>query len=151
VEVEVELWELEARESIRATMAAYNAAGDRGRPEGLAACFAADGVLDGPGGAIEGRAAIEAEIQGIIERGSAGAARKFVHHHVSSIDIYELTPQAARVRCYYAVLTDQGLDHWGRYEDQLVPVDGRWLFAYRRARTDGFVPGSWYESTNQGA
>jgi hypothetical protein len=151
VEVEMELWELEARESIRATMAAYNAAGDRGRADGLAACFAEDGVLEGPSGPVAGRAAIEADINGIIERGSTGAQRKFVHHHVSSIDIYDVTPNAARVRCYYEVLTDQGLDHWGRYDDELVPVEGRWLFARRRARTDGFVPGSWYESTNAGA
>ena len=33
------------------------------------------------------------------------------------------------VSSYFAVHTDVGLDHWGRYRDVLIPVDGRWLFA----------------------
>ena len=41
-----------------------------------------------------------------------------------------------------AALTNIGVDHWGRYRDVLVPVDGRWLFASREAVADGFSPDS---------
>jgi len=39
-------------------------------------------------------------------------------------------------------VTERGPDHWGRYRDRLVVRDGRWLFAHRRARADGYAPGS---------
>jgi hypothetical protein len=40
------------------------------------------------------------------------------------------------------VLTNIGVDHWGRYRDVLVPVENRWLFASRQAIADGFSPQS---------
>ena len=43
---------------------------------------------------------------------------------------------------YFLALTNIGVDHWGRYRDVLVPVDGRWLFASREAVADGFSPES---------
>jgi hypothetical protein len=46
------------------------------------------------------------------------------------------------VSSYFAVHTDVGLDHWGRYRDVLVPVSGRWLFAHRSIGVDGFADSS---------
>ena len=43
----------------------------------------------------------------------------------------------ARSRCYFQVLMADGLDHWGRYVDELVRVDGEWRFARRRVSVDG--------------
>jgi hypothetical protein len=43
---------------------------------------------------------------------------------------------------YFLALTNIGVDHWGRYRDVLVPVNGRWLFASREAVADGFSPES---------
>jgi hypothetical protein len=54
--------------------------------------------------------------------------------------------ERARGRCYYAVLTDRGLDHWGRYVDEYRREGERWLFAKRRATVDGRAPGSWSEA-----
>ena len=46
------------------------------------------------------------------------------------------------VSSYFAVHTDIGLDHWGRYRDVLFPVEGRWLFAHRRISVDAFAADS---------
>ena len=51
--------------------------------------------------------------------------------------------ETATSRCYYQVLTDRGLDHWGRYIDRYRRVDGRWRFAERKVTTDGVIPGGW--------
>jgi hypothetical protein len=45
--------------------------------------------------------------------------------------------------CTFVVLTDRGLDHWGRYRDAYVRDGSRWLFRQRRVRVDGWTPGSW--------
>ena len=42
------------------------------------------------------------------------------------------------------MITDIGLDHWGRYRDRLVPVGERWLLAQRSVKTDGYAPGSFF-------
>jgi hypothetical protein len=34
------------------------------------------------------------------------------------------------------------VDHWGRYRDEIAPVDGRWLFDHRRVSLDGRRPES---------
>jgi hypothetical protein len=43
-----------------------------------------------------------------------------------------------------------GLDHWGRYTDRFVRVDGTWLFAQRSVRVDGATPGGWAALRGQG-
>jgi hypothetical protein len=45
-----------------------------------------------------------------------------------------------RTTCYFSALTQIGLDHWGRYRDLLIPVGGRWLFARRDVKVDGYAP-----------
>jgi hypothetical protein len=142
----LETWELIARECIRNTIASYNANGDHCRTVDLAACFTEDGILERPsrGAPVVGRANIENLFTRLIEQGSLQPPG-FVHHHVASVAILSLSPSAATVRSYFQVMTDHGLDHWGRYVDRLVPVDGDWLFARRRGYIDGRVDGSWIE------
>ena len=41
------------------------------------------------------------------------------------------------------MVSETGLDHWGRYRDRLVPADGGWRFAHRSVRTDGYAPDGW--------
>lgn len=144
---EMERTELIARESIRALLAAYTWAGDRGRSGAVAACFTADGVLDvgAHGGTWEGRATIEAELDAVAERVAAsGDAPTRVNHHVSSIDIELCDPTSARVRSYFCVYTEAGADHWGSYRDDVVldAADGGWRFARRTVRVTGTAPGS---------
>ena len=69
-----------------------------------------------------------------------------IRHYTSNLSIDVIGPDEANARCYFLALTETGVDHWGRYRDELVPVDDRWRFAHRFVRTDGVVPGGWAET-----
>ena len=135
--------ELASREAIRERIAAYNQAGDRGRLEALAACFIRSGVLVLPDGRrLEGRAAIQAELEAVGRDLATRTTRPVLRHHVASLSIELEGSDAARARAYFSVYTEAGLDHWGGYADRLVREDGAWLFAERRVRLDGATPTS---------
>ena len=68
-------------------------------------------------------------------------AVRLIRHHVSNLRIEVESPEVARGASYFFVVTDRGPDHWGRYRDEYVCRDGRWLFRHRRARLDGYAPG----------
>lgn len=142
----MDAWELEIRESVRQTLADYTAATDRFDLRALAACFAPAGVLEFTGGAqpLTGPAAIEAGLGAAMggPRGPGKPMPTHVRHHVSSIRFGSVARDRVEVSSYFAVHTDVGLDHWGRYRDQLIPVDGQWLFAHRRISVDAFSPNS---------
>jgi hypothetical protein len=127
-----------AREQIRDVISRYNHAGDRGRLDELARCFAPDGVLDlkdvPP---LEGRDAIEAHLRGVVSRLADATTRPVLRHHVSSTRIELVGGDAATAASYFLVFTEVGLDHWGRYGDRFVRVGGEWLIAHRRVRVDG--------------
>ena len=144
----MELWELEARESIRDLVARYNANGDAGRFDPLLALFVEDAVLEVPKQRIEGRAAIRAFFEAVA--GGEGGRRpvRLLRHHTATLQIDVHSPSEAGGRCYYQVFTETGLDHWGRYVDDYRRVEGRWLFSRRRVTVDGAVPGSWAESSH---
>src|SRR3954469_18496047 len=92
-----ELWELDARERIRDTIAAYHEAGDRYRLEELAGCFAQDRVpeINGTEPAV-GRSAIVTmlgqQVDGPRAAGSADAQKFYVRHHVSSLRFASVSP-----------------------------------------------------------
>jgi hypothetical protein len=136
-------WELEIRESVRQTLADYTAATDWFDLQALAACFAPDGILEFTGGTgpLVGPDAIEEGLGAAIARTPDQTRRMPTHvrHHVSSIRFGAVTRGKVDVSSYFAVHTDIGLDHWGRYRDVLVPVEDRWLFARRRISVDAFA------------
>jgi SnoaL-like domain len=144
----VEAWELEVRESVRQTLADYTAATDRFDLRALASCFGEEGVLEFTGGVepLTGAAAIEAGLGAVTRPSNSGqaAGRSLTHvrHHVSSIQFGSVARDRVEVSSYFAVHTDIGLDHWGRYRDVLIPVNGRWLFAHRRISVDAFAADS---------
>jgi hypothetical protein len=136
-----DLWELDARERVRDTIAAYHEGGDRYRLAELAACFTEDGVLEIRGRErAEGRDAIVELLSGPWEVPPPDGF--YVRHHVSSVRIESVTPEEARSTAYFFVLTPVGPDHWGRYRDTLVPVGERWLFRHRFVAVDGYAPDS---------
>jgi hypothetical protein len=140
------LWELDIRESVRQTLADYTAATDRFDLRALAACFGPNGVLVFTGGTepLMGPAAIEAGLLAAMTRepDRKGTAPKHVRHHVSSVRFGSVARDRVEVSSYFAVHTDVGLDHWGRYRDELIPVNDQWLFARRRISVDAFSPSS---------
>ncbi|MED5812103.1 nuclear transport factor 2 family protein [Mycolicibacterium sp. 050232] len=139
-------WELSIREAARQLLADYTAATDRFDLRELAACFASDGILEFTGGAdpLTGPAAIEAGLGAAMSAPPDATRTKptFVRHHVSSIRFGAVSTERVEVSSYFAVYTDVGLDHWGRYRDLLVSEEGRWLFGYRRISVDAFAPAS---------
>jgi hypothetical protein len=138
----VELWELVARESVRQTIAAYNYGGDRGRLGELAAAFAPDGVLQiGDREPLVGPAAIERGLTSVLQ---VDPAPTVVHHHVATTYFRSVSPEGIETSSYFHVLSDVGLDHWGRYGDRFVPVGDRWLLAHRHVVTSGFSPDSFF-------
>jgi hypothetical protein len=143
----MELWELAARERIRDTLARYNWSGDGLRLDDLAQTFCEDGELELRGNEpIRGRAAIVAVLGGVVTGPSTAAAatgvKRIVRHNVTNIRFTDVTPQEARVACYFTVLTEIGLDHYGRYRDVFVPVGDDWLIQHRFVSTDWSAPDS---------
>ena len=141
--VAVETFELEARESIRDLVARYNAKGDAGRFDEMLALFAEDATFEFEAETLHGRPAIRAYFEGVAQRTGAGRAAAFVRHFTATHQIDVLSESEARGRCYFAVLTERGLDHWGRYVDEYCRIGERWLFQRRKVTLDAAVPGGW--------
>lgn len=128
-----------AREAIRDLVARYNANGDTGRFAQVRQLFAADAWMDIGDGNV--RHGID-EIMTIFTGTSDAVTADFVRHFTSTHQIDVVSPDRATGRLYYAVLTQVGLDHWGRYVDEYVRHDDRWLFASRRVSVDGWSASS---------
>lgn len=119
------------RDAIRDLLARYTYAGDRGRIAELAACFAADGILEYPGASPAGPEAIAASLAG----GVRDPQLTFVRHHITNPQI-SIEDGAATARSYFTVHSDFGPDHSGTYDDRLVRTIDGWRFAHRRVRVD---------------
>lgn len=140
-----------AREAIRATIAAYTAAGDRLRADDLAACFTADGVIEtdgveaADGFRYEGRDAIGQWIARWRDRpADAGPVHQatFVRHHLTTCHIELTGTDSARARTYWSAWTDIDPDHAGYYLDSFRREGKHWLIAHRRIREDWRAPHS---------
>lgn len=132
-------------EAIRRVIATYVHRVDTGRVDDVVALFAPDGVLE-----IAGRSRHEGHdaIRAMFARGVAHLAAHEtvprIRHHLTSHLVELDGPTRARSSCYWlAVVGDAGIDHWGRYVDQLVLDGDTWRFAHRRIHLDGAIPGGW--------
>ena len=138
----MEPWELAAREGIRDLVARYNQYGDHARFEPMIELFAQNAVLElDSGERYEGRGAIRA----FFESAADGGVR-FLRHMTATHQIDVDSPGSARGRCYFAVLTEKGLDHWGSYLDHYCQIDGLWRFEARSIRVDEATPGGWADA-----
>lgn len=140
----MELWEVTAREAIRDLVARYNTLGDAGRFDELLALFTDDAVLQTDDETATG----SGELRGFFTR-VAGPVPTYVRHFTATLTIDVATPTTATARSYYQVLTTDGLDHWGRYADDLVATADGWRFARRRVRLDGMRPKGWAAAYQQ--
>lgn len=144
--------ELLARESIRDTVVRYNSYSDTGRFDTLWGLFAPHAVMelddaDGQTTVYDGREEIkriftgaQARVQERLER----AGPTYVRHFTATHQIDLVDTDHATGRCYFAVIIDDGLDHWGRYIDRYVRIGDDWKFEHRRVQVDGLVAGSWF-------
>lgn len=139
----VEMWELHARERIRDSLAHYTWAGDSARIDDLALAFCEDGVLEVRDSApARGRDEIITMLTAVAAPAEPTIGRRIVRHNLTNIRFVELGPERARVDSYFTVVTQIGLDHYGRYRDTFVPVGDQWLIAHRFVSTDWSAPES---------
>jgi hypothetical protein len=133
-------WEHEAYHAVRNTLARYTWCGDFADEEGFVSLFTEDAVLSIKGGEVfEGHAGIRRLVRGAESNVGPGerTTRGPLRHHVSSIRIEIESRILARAWSYFINLGPHGLDHWGRYADELVPDGDQWLFKRRRVSIDG--------------
>jgi hypothetical protein len=149
----MDLDELLAREEIRDTLARYNLSGDRGRIPELLDCFTRDASLEIEGEPpARGRAEIERRMRAAIDELCASGSDDPVRlrHHLTTSGIEVESPRMARAWSYFIVLTDIGLDHAGRYVDELRLEDDHWRLARRRVIVDWSASGTRYGRTPGG-
>jgi hypothetical protein len=142
-------WEWEAREQIRDLVARYNANGDSGRLDAVMELFARDALLNLEDRQYRGvdqiRRMFDTAATGTrLERAKTGS---FIRHFTATHQIDLIDPRQATGRCYFQVLTQEGLDHWGRYLDEYARHGDRWQFRSRSIHVDGRIPGGWSDRT----
>lgn len=139
----MELWEVLARESIRDLVARYNANGDSGRFAQVRELFSRDAVMDiGDGTVYRGLDEVMTIFSRTKDGTGATSGLTHVRHTTSTHQIDLIDECSGTGRLYFAVLTDIGLDHWGRYVDGYIVEDDRWKFASRQVSVDGWSPQS---------
>lgn len=139
----MELWEVIAREEIRDLVTRYNSNSDTGRFPQLLELFDDTSVMTIDGGvAYRGKSEIINIFNNAKGRLESVDVPKYVRHFVATHQIDLESETAARGRCYFAVLTHIGLDHWGRYIDTYKRVNDKWLFDTRNVFVDGTSSGA---------
>ena len=138
------------RAEIEDLMARYLFAMDYHDADTYAECFTEDGELDWAMGVAKGREAIRAEALAFKERigeifkDSSGAPAKL--RHVVAHKAIRVEGDRAWNTGFWFEMTNGGPDgsialpSFGVYEDDLVRVDGRWLFKRRKIYNE-FLPG----------
>ena len=130
------------RAEIADLMARYLFAMDYHDADAYAECFTEDGVLDYAMGTLQGREAIRAEARVFADKiaevfkdwqGNPAKLRHLVQHKAIRID----GDRAWNTGLWWE-MTNGGPEgslatpSFGTYEDELVRVDGRWLFKRRK-------------------
>ena len=136
------LEEMLDREAIRKLMTHYNINGDRGRLDGLASCFAEDGVLEFG----TGRGVGPAQIAEALSSGALIEGLTLVRHNLTTSEIQVAADhKTAKGRTYFMVISNSGPDHSGVYVDDFAKqADGNWKIARREVRIDWQAATSMY-------
>jgi len=134
----------EDRARIEDLQARYMFALDFRDPEAYASTFTPDGVLDYGAGEIRGREAIKSFINESRKNAEAQAAKDVSglrpaagRHNISNI-VLRIEGDKAVGRAYWFHMGNNNpkrtatLDSFGHYEDEMVKVNGQWLFSKRK-------------------
>lgn len=137
------------RAEIADLMARYLFAMDYHDADAYAECFAEDGELDYAMGVTRGREAIRAEAKAFRDniarifvdwQGNPAKLRHLVHHKALTVD----GDRAWHTGLWWE-MTNGGpagtlaTPSFGTYEDELIRVDGRWLFKRRKIYNEFLV------------
>jgi uncharacterized protein (TIGR02246 family) len=134
----------EDRAQIEDLQARYMFALDFKDAEAYASTFANDGILDYGAGEIKGRDAIKKFVvdskkteQERAAKDTSGLRPAAGRHNISNI-ILKIDGNKAIGRAYWFHYENNNpkrtsnLDSFGHYEDELIKVDGKWLFSKRK-------------------
>ena len=132
------------RETLADLAAEYARCVDRGDPEGVAACFAPDGVLRivnlAEGGKVKGERRGRDEIVRAISRMSYDATFHFVGQQQVEVDGDTATGETYCTAHHLTIPDDGGpaTDYimFIRYQNQFVHLDEGWRFAVRELNID---------------
>ena len=134
----------EDRAKIEDLQARYLFALDFRDPEAYAATFTEDGILDYGAGEIKGRDAIRQMVEGMraseAERRAADTSglRPAAGRHNITNNVIDIDGDTATATAYWFHMGNDNpqrgaqLNSFGHYEDELVKVDGEWLFSKRK-------------------
>jgi ketosteroid isomerase-like protein len=135
----------------------YMVAVDAGDIETVMATWADDGVLDWVGGVEHGKAAIRKAMSNFggsrkVEIPEGATSRPRTHHQIVN-HVIDVNGNTAKSTAYWFAITnntpqkDVQLLYFGHYEDELVKVNGKWLFKLRKVYNESmhnralFYPG----------
>lgn len=134
-----------ARESIRYTINKANVMAGRGAQGTVMAIYTEDAIMEfesiEPGKTViyQGHAAINEFFRQLRAGGkpegyekAAPPSKGLMRHHIGTCHIELTGPDTAEGETYFAVITDIGLDRFGRYIDRYRKVGDEWLISYRR-------------------
>jgi hypothetical protein len=141
---DVEQAEIVARLSILDLLARYTSIVDSktdDRLDRLRALFSPDAELEivGHHEPMVGHAALHAHWTAMAEKKKT--EKVTYQRHLLGSTVIDVHGETAGSSTYFAVFTDIGLDHWGRYHDELGLCDGEWLLTRRRTFIDGVAEG----------
>jgi hypothetical protein len=138
----------EDRALIEDLQARYMFALDFGDPDTYVSLFTRDGVLDVGDGEIKGHDAIRKAISGMPDRKAADASKgtnlrtPTGRHNISNI-VVKIEGNKALGRAYWFHYNNNNpqrtatFDSYGHYEDEMIKVNGKWLFGKRRIYNEG--------------
>src|SRR5688572_7843000 len=133
----------EDRAAIEDLQARYLFALDFQDPDLYVSTFTADGVLDYGSGDVKGRQAIKDVIARMPKpAASAGLRAAAGRHNISNIVIKVDGNKAMSVSYWFHYSNNNPerrgvFDGFGHYEDELVKVNGQWLFTKRKIYNEG--------------
>jgi hypothetical protein len=131
------------RAAIEDLQARYLFALDFHDPDLYVSTFTEDGVLDYGSGEVKGRQAIKDVIAKMPNpRATAGLRPAAARHNISNI-VIKVDGNKAVGRSYWFHYSNDNperrgvFDGFGHYEDELVKVNGKWLFTKRKIYNEG--------------
>jgi hypothetical protein len=133
----------EDRAAIEDLQARYLFALDFHDPDLYVSTFTADGVLDYGSGEVKGRQAIKDVIARMPSPAPvAGLRAAAARHNISNI-VIKVDGDKAVSRSYWFHYSNDNpqrrgvFDGFGHYEDELVKINGKWLFTKRKIYNEG--------------
>jgi hypothetical protein len=133
----------EDRAAIEDLQARYHFALDFHDPDVYVSTFTPDGVLDYGSGEVKGREAIKEVIARMPKPAATpGLRAAAARHNISNIVIRVDGDKAASLSYWFHYSNDNPqrrgvFDGFGHYEDELVKVNGKWLFTKRKIYNEG--------------